>query len=278
MSKPLPNAITIANKTSDYVVFGIAVGVLLLPLLISFIFVPEQWIYGVVLVVAVIVIMIMVRVMQIQLMSNSLRIQNSQYAHFKKDISEISQALGVPPVDVHVVQDPYLNAFAIGIANPYAIVLHSATMEQLSYEEMRAIFIHEIGHVRYKHTILTVYVSALSLVPILGPAVSWIFGFWSRRAEYTSDRLATAFTGDPDLVINALIKIHAGPFAGNKTSKEYLMYQDAVSQNWLRKFSQTFSSHPYLVNRVKHILRFADEHGYQMSDDLRNYVRSRPHS
>lgn len=274
---PLPQAVQAANRGSDYVVYGVTVALIVLPVAIVALFVPSLWQYGIVMAALLLYVMLSVRIFQINLLANSLRIQNSQFAHLQADITEAAKVLRLPPIDVYVVQDPYLNAFAIGIAKPYSIVLHSAVLERLTYDEMRAILVHEMGHIRFRHTVLGVYITPLSTLPVVGVFVSWLFGFWQRRIEYTADRMAVAYTGDPDLVIKALIKVYVGPVVGNRTDKEFMLYQDAASQVWLRRFSQTFADHPYLVNRIKAILRFADQHGYAMAPDVRAYIRTSWH-
>ena len=160
---------------------------------------------------ALIVSLIYVRIFQITFLGNALRIQNGRHAYLLQIVQEISTNLQMPSVDVYITQDPYLNAFAVGYARPFTIVLHSATVEELSPEELRAILIHEMAHIKYRHTIISAYTQPLSvLVPVLGPAITWLFGFWSRRAEMACDRLAISYTRDPDTAINALVKVHVG--------------------------------------------------------------------
>lgn len=272
--QPVPNAFARANRVSDYVVYGISCLILLLPVVIYMVVEGSLIVNTLLAIGAIAGLSIAIRVMHIQFMSNAMRIQNSSLSHLKKDIETISLDLGLPPIDVYVTQNPALNAFAFGVARPYAIVLHSATIEQLTYEEMRAILVHEIGHIKLWHTRLLVYIAPLQLIPFAGFFVTYIFGWWSRRAEYSCDRLAVAYTGDPDVVISALMKVYIGPKIANEITKEHLMYQDNISQNLWRRGAQTLSSHPFLVNRVKAILRFADENGYDMADDLRTYIRT----
>lgn len=275
---PLPYAARLANKTSDYVVFWFVTAIVLLPLVVLAFFMADMWLYIAILVGLVFVVMLMMRIMHVQLLSNSMRLQNSTHHHLSDDIDMLRHRLKMSAFDVFVVQDPYLNAFAFGYPTPQAIVLHSATLERLTYDEMRAILIHEIGHVYYHHTRLGVFYNAIITgVPVIGPIVAWFYGFWSRRAEYTADRLAVAVTGDPDLVIRALMKVHIGADVATFTSKEYLLYQDAITSMGWRRFTQTFSTHPYLVNRIKAILRFADAQGYDMAEDVRLYIRYRSH-
>jgi len=271
---PLEAPLQKTFRSSDGWVFWLSCASIVVPGIFISVFAADVLSTVIGIAVLVLLVMIVIRFMHVQMMANAMRVQNSSYAHLKKDIDEICKNLNVPVVDVYVTQNPFLNAFAFGFVQPYAITLHSATVEQLEYEEMRAIFIHEIGHIKLGHTRKIVFVSALSALPVVGVFATWVFGFWSRRAEYAADRLALAYTGDPDLVIKALMKVYIGPESAKMSSKEYILYQDQISKGFFRSFVQTFSSHPFLVNRVKAALRFADINGFSMADDLRYYLRN----
>lgn len=278
--KPLPDAIRIGNRRSDYIVYAAVIAVLAIPALI-FTVVSIEYSLPLVGLTSVGVILIgffAVRIQQIMIFANSMRLQSTSYTQLRDDSIALSEVLGLPPVDILSTQDPRLNAYAMGFAKPYTIVLHSATIEQMTYDEMLVILLHEMGHIRYKHTFLMQFLLPLQVLPLIGSASGWVINFWTRRSEYTCDRLAVAYTGDPERVIRALIKVHAGPFIGEHFTKEEAMYQDSASRGLLRRFAQTFSTHPFLVNRIKAIIRFADQQGYSMAEDIRAYVRTAPKS
>lgn len=262
-----------ANKTSDYVVLSLTFVLIIVPFLISLLFdLSNAW-YLAALLLVVFVLYFVVRMQQVSLLSNALRIQNSSFHALRHDIDRVSEDFGLPYIDVYIVQNPYLNAYAMGFANPYAIVLHSATVERLTHEELRAIVIHEIAHIVYRHTHISIYVTALGgLIPVFGSFIMWCFGFWSRRAEYTADRLATVYTGTPDVVMRALIKVYVGPDVARYIEKEQLMFQDYAGRGMMRRFAQSLGTHPFLVNRLKAILRLSKQYNLHMADDLSRYI------
>lgn len=276
--RPLRETLRVANKTSDYVVYGVVVLVLLIPGLIAAIIAGDLsgvlWIAVPLLLAS----FIYLRLIQVTLYANSMRLQNSSYEPLKEDVARLAGELKMKPVDVLATQDPAINAYALGYARPYTIVLHSGTIEKLDYNEMIAVLIHEMGHVKFYHTFLNQFLTPLQALPVVGVISTWVIGFWSRRCEYTADRLSVAYTGDPELVIRALIKVHVGPFVGEYLTKEQLMYQEATSRGMMRRTAQTLSTHPFLVNRIKAIIKFADQQGYAMADDLRQFVRRAPRS
>ena len=185
-----------------------------------------------------------------------LYVEYSDYAWLRDWANITSADLGLPRVEIFVTQDPVMNAYAFGFARPYCIVLNSGSIRYLTEEELKVIVIHEMAHIKYGHTSALVYLQPFMSLPILGIVGSWIAGFWNRRAELTSDRLALMYTQNPDLVKNALIKIHVGPDvakAMNQTARDWLQY---TAERPMNRFAQTFSSHPFLVRRLSHIDKF----------------------
>lgn len=200
--------------------------------------------------------MFLVRMSRQSILGNSLLIEYSDYAWLRDWANVTSVDLGLPRVEIFVTQDPVMNAYAFGFARPYCIVLNSGSIRYLTEEELKVIVIHEMAHIKYGHTSALVYLQQFMSLPILGIVGSWIAGFWNRRAELTSDRLALMYTQNPDLVKNALIKIHVGPDvakAMNQTARDWLQY---TAERPMNRFAQTFSSHPFLVRRLSHIDKF----------------------
>lgn len=214
-----------------------------------------------------------VRLWQVSFLANALRVQNGTHSYMNDMANEICSLLNAPPVDIYITQNPFLNAFAIGYTRPFTIVLNSATVDELSRDEMKAVLIHEIGHIKYRHTIITSYISPLeTLVPVIGPIVGWVFGFWHRRAEKTCDRLATIVTNDPHTVIMALIKVHVGSEFAQYMKEEGVIYQDLRGRGLMRKIAQTLQSHPFLVTRVSEIINFAKKENLPLPEEVVDYI------
>lgn len=199
----------------------------------------------------------MVRMMRQTMLGNSLQVEYSDYAWLRDWVNQVSADLNMPRVEVFVTQDPVMNAYAFGFARPYCIVLHSGSIRYLTKDELKVIAIHEMAHIKYGHTTASVFLQPFVSLPIVNMVTGWIAGFWQRRAELTSDRLALMYMEDADLVKRALIKIHVGPDvadAMNQTARDWLQYN---AERPMNRFAQTFSSHPFLVRRISHIDKHA---------------------
>lgn len=249
-----------ARKTGDVIV--LIVTILISGVLMFLLFEGTAIQIFITAVLAIIISLVYVRLSQVAFLGNAFRVQNGRHAYLLQIVQEISTNLQMPTVDVYITQDPYLNAFAVGYARPFTIVLHSATVEELTSEELRAVLIHEMGHIKYRHTIISAYIQPLSvLVPVLGSAVGWLFGFWGRRAEMACDRLALAYTRDPHTVINALVKIHVGSKFAVYISEEGISYQEQLGGTVAKRMSESLQTHPFLTTRLHEMHWFSQKLG-----------------
>lgn len=248
--------IALARKYGD----GLVLAVTIIFILVGVLF--AGW-TGLLLAVPVILLgLIIVKIYQASYLGNALRLQNSRATRLNHLAADLAADLHLPYVDIYITQDPYLNAFAIGFIQPYTIVLHSAIVERLTADELRAVLVHEMGHIKYHHTVISSYLTPLiSLLPGAGFVLQWVFGFWSRRAELACDRLALAYTGDFETVTRALIKVHVGVQPGELVDVEQLVAQARHSRTLISGLAESFQSHPFLVHRVAELIDFSQRVG-----------------
>ena len=202
---------------------------------------------------AVFFVLVMIRMMRQMYLANALHIEYSAHAWLREWANKVAKDLHMPPVEIMVTQDPIMNAFAFGFAKPYTIVLNSGTIRWTSDEQLKAIIVHEMAHIKYRHTQMGTYASFLRMLPIFGLLFSWMLDFWSRRCELTCDRLALAYLGDKQKVRDALVAIHIGPDmapAFNDVAQQWQVYN---TENTFNRFTQTFSSHPFLARRLQQL-------------------------
>lgn len=200
--------------------------------------------------------MFMVRMHRQAVLGNSLQVEYSDHAWLRDWVNTVAADLDMPKVEVFVTQNPVMNAYAMGFARPYIIVLNSGSIRYLSKEELKVIVLHEMAHVKYKHTDALVYLSPFLSLPVINVFGAWVAGFWQRRTELTCDRLALLYCGDGELVKRSLIAIHVGPDVAdsmNDTARQWLQYN---AERPMNRLAQTLSSHPFLVRRLSHIDRW----------------------
>ncbi len=202
---------------------------------------------------ALIIGMIIIKMQRQMMLGNALQIEYSAYAWLRDWANDVSHDLEMPRVEIFVTQDPVINAYAFGFIRPYTIVLHSGSIRYLTHDELKAVVVHEMGHIKFGHTQASLYLLPFINLPVLGAIFTWIAGFWQRRTELTCDRLALMYMENSELVKEALIKVHVGPDVAssmNDVARQWLQYN---AERPMNRFTQTFSTHPFLVRRLSHL-------------------------
>ena len=128
---------------------------------------------------------------------NSVRVTPKQYPRAHQLIVEATATFDWPRVpEMFVSQTPVFNAGAYGVDDPF-IVLHSAALELLDDEELRALISHELGHVMSGHALYHTIAAILFMVSL--SALPFLAGIallpiklavleWSRKSELSADR------------------------------------------------------------------------------------------
>lgn len=209
-------------------------------------------------ILAILIGMFIIKMQRQNMLGNALQVEYSAYAWLRDWVNEVSADLELPRVEIFITQDPVINAYSFGFVRPYTIVLHSGSIRYLSHDELKAVVVHEMGHIKYGHTVASLYFIPFMSLPVLGSIFTWLAGFWQRRAELTCDRLALMYMGNSELVKSALIKVHVGPdVAGsmNDIARQWLQYN---AERPMNRLAQTFSTHPFLVRRLSHLDRWKE--------------------
>jgi Zn-dependent protease with chaperone function len=128
---------------------------------------------------------------------NAVRVGPTQFPKLWHLHTEACTTFDWPTVpELYVSQTPFFNAGAYGIDQPF-IVLHSAAIELLDDDEIRALLAHELGHVMSGHALYRTIAAILAVVslgalPVLASIavlpIRLAFLEWSRKSELSADR------------------------------------------------------------------------------------------
>ena len=139
---------------------------------------------------------------------NAVRVGPTQFPKLWHLHTETCTTFDWPAVpELYVSQTPFFNAGAYGIDQPF-IVLHSAALELLDDDELRALLAHELGHVMSGHALYRTIAAILALVslgvlPVLASIavlpIRLAFLEWSRKSELSADR--AGLLGVQDIVV-----------------------------------------------------------------------------
>jgi Zn-dependent protease with chaperone function len=138
--------------------------------------------------------------------ANAVKAGPAQFPKLYSTHIEVCTTFDWPTVpELYVTQTPIFNAGAYGVDHPF-IVLHSAALEMLDDDEIRALLGHELGHVMSGHALYRTIAEILLLVsfsalPILAGIallpVRLAILEWMRKSELSSDRAGLLGSQDP---------------------------------------------------------------------------------
>ncbi len=139
---------------------------------------------------------------------NAVRVGPTQFPKLWHLHTEVCTTFDWPDVpELYVSQTPFFNAGAYGIDAPF-IVIHSAAVELLDDDELRAVLAHELGHVMSGHALYRTIAAVLAIIslgalPMLASLVvlpvRLAFLEWSRKSELSADR--AGLLGAQDIVV-----------------------------------------------------------------------------
>lgn len=239
------------------------------------------------------------RPQKIYLLGNSIQAGPRQYSTLYGIFRECLKDLDITTEPaLYVVQNPAVNAYALGHDQPY-IVINSGLLDLFNQEELRCIVAHELGHIKCDHTTLTEMARwASGAASILGELTLGIgslittglilaFYEWKRKAELSADRACLLVTDNLTPIHYTLMKMAgvSGKYAHECNLSEFIRQSDYYQEldqdalNQLYKFliynggSGTFLSHPFPVERVRYLQDWANSDEYRQIK-LGNYTKN----
>ncbi len=200
------------------------------------------------------------KVRQGQLLGQAVQVGPQQLPAVFARAKTASNKLHMPMPDVFVVQNPVLNAFALGFFGRKSIVINSATVEAMDEDELCFVIGHEFTHIKCAHThwLVLTNLSDTIRLPVVSSLIGFVLRGWSRRAEYTSDRGGLIACQNLRAAISAIAKLAVGKTLFEQLDIEQLMHQkEAVDSDLVAKLSEALGDHPYIVNRVQALHEFS---------------------
>jgi Zn-dependent protease with chaperone function len=220
----------------------------------------------------VLVLAIIVKVQQSQYLGRAVKVQMNQLPEIYLAAQTAANRLAMPMPDVFVMQSPVINAFATGfLGRKKTVVLHSALVEAMSWDELVYIIGHEFAHIKCHHTsfiVLTNSVENIVKIPVLSQVLGFIFLLWSRKCEYTCDRGGLLANQNIDAAITALAKLTIGKDLFDKLDLNALIRQKTdIERDGISKLSEIFETHPYTIYRIHALEAFQRSSQYHRLAD-----------
>ncbi len=189
-----------------------------------------------------------------RLLGSSIHVHGRQFPELHAIVASVADRLGVPAPQIFVRDEFFVPITAVGLGEPYALMISSQYLEHLKPGELRFLIARELAHIAAGHTRLTSLLSASGRENF---AIGLIFGSWLRRTEYTADRAGLICC---DSIADALGAIAITTFhsIGRRVDLDVLNEQghDLQTDPALR-FGEWIGGMPYATNRIAALRAFA---------------------
>lgn len=203
--------------------------------------------------------MVFVTLARGRLLGSSIRVRENEFPELVEVVERIARRLGVAPPQIFIRDDYFVPVNAIGLGEPYALVISSQYLQLLGPEELAFMIGRELGHIGAGNTRL------LSLIVATGrtnPLIASLFGGWIRQTEYTADRAGVLCVAPDDAIkAIAMSTFHA---SGRRVEAAMLADQRKdIESDVMLRLGELTGMMPYAVNRVRSIETFVASDTYR---------------
>ncbi len=199
-----------------------------------------------------------------ELLGHAVKVGERQFPRVHQLGLKCARTLGITPPTIYIVNSPVLNAATYGTNEDAFVLVNSALVDHMSDEELLSVIGHECGHIHNNHV---VYLTAMHYLTNIAGLFTRSLGLpallglraWSRRAEITCDRAGALCAGDLDVALKALTKLALGSRRlYDELNIEAFLEQHQEARDSIGRFTEVFSSHPWLPKRVLALRTFAE--------------------
>ncbi|MEM7078026.1 MAG: M48 family metallopeptidase [Pseudomonadota bacterium] len=199
-----------------------------------------------------------------RLLSTSVRLSPTMAPDLHRTAKECAEALAMDiPLELYVFSSPTYNAACVKPeAGRLFIMFSSSILEAFTYDEIKFVMGHELGHHLFGHHDIPIgYILRGQGQP--NPRLALTLTSWSRYAEISADRAGAYCANNLEAVAYALFKLASG-LSGNYANFSLEEFLDQVDEMQLEDqqpgqgapTEDWFMTHPFSPLRVKALKLF----------------------
>lgn len=204
-----------------------------------------------------------------ELLGHAVKVGPNQFPRVHNLATKCARTLGIAVPTLYIVNSPVLNAATYGTNDDAFVLVHSALVDHMSDIELLNVIGHECGHIHNNHVVyLTAmhYLTHLAGLFVRNLGLPALLGLraWSRRAEITCDRAGALCAGDVNVSLTALTKLALGSRKlYDELNIDAFLEQHQEARTSVGRFSEVFSTHPWLPKRVLALKTFSESQLYR---------------
>ena len=196
--------------------------------------------------------------------TNAVRVSPTQLPELYQAAQSCCQRLEMEMPEIYVMQQNIWNAFAIKFFGRRMVVLYSGAVDSIllhgNIQQLTWLVGHELGHHRAGHLDFS------RKIANFGDWCFWLKLWYSRRCEFTCDRVGLYCAGDLPSAQLAVINATVGAqLAGKVNVTEAIGQWRQHQDEFFVKYRTLYSTHPHLLARLDQLTQTAQEFGWAVA-------------
>lgn len=199
-----------------------------------------------------------------RLVGTSVRIHEAQHPQLFAVVKRCAAALGLPMPLVFVREDYNVPVLALGLGEPYSLILSCNWLEHFKEDELTFMIGRELGHIASGHTRFT---SLLSINGNENALISLVFGAWLRKTELTCDRIGLLCCGSIDAAIRAIAVASFHHFARDIDHEAFAIQHRDMGADGIFRLGEWLGAMPYATTRIDAMQSFIQSNLYRLHEE-----------
>ncbi|MCR5348181.1 MAG: M48 family metallopeptidase [Bacilli bacterium] len=219
-------------------------------------------------------------------LSSKIHLSPEQCPRLYNLVVPICEKFGIEVPDMYLEMDRSPNAYTAGDTETYVcITVTTGLLEIMDDRLVSTVLAHEVGHIVCHHVLyhtmgsllLEGGAALLGLGPFFTEAINIAFAYWMRCSEFSADRCAAIYDGEPDSSIEVMMRFAGGSREVydeiNKDlflaqAEDYFKYVDSSTWNKALEFWELrHHDHPFSAVRAREAYLFAQSKAFKNITD-----------